>query len=73
MNWIKIDRDESGMATYEPLNKIVWLHASGTPVALLYKDTYKILSPNCIFDGLYYNIKRDINYTHYLPIPKFKV
>lgn len=76
MEWIKIDRDKDGFATDECWEKIEQLMKS---VDILFRY-------QCRCDYLYYirhsrsiwtsdikDIKRDTNYTHYLPIPKLEV
>ncbi len=76
MTWIKIDRDENGVASIESINAIVKLHKDGTPVALASKDsygyTYDVISPiHDIFEW-YGDIEHHAYYTHYLPIPKIE-
>ena len=70
MTWIKIDRDRDGFASLSALNAIVALHKDKTPIALLCGDTYEMLSPDHDIYGWYGDIERDVDYTHYLPIPK---
>ena len=77
MQWIKIDRDENGVAHTESINKIIKLHQDGFPVALASKDTYgyeyDVISPiHDIFEW-YGDIEHSPHYTHYLPIPKLEV
>lgn len=74
MTWIKIDRDESGFATEECLDKIF----NNLPVLLRHTKMgggYDVLNPQNekTKDFFRYKLREPNVYTHYLPIPKLEV
>lgn len=75
MEWIKIDRDDSGFVTEECLDKML----SNRPFALVYKlldgrHVYdKIIEAADYIGDWQEEINSDVDYTHYLPIPKLEV
>ena len=72
MKWIKIDRDEDGIATHSALN-IMYAHL---PFVLLSKgasfhlNTYVLVTRDTFKCDMESEIKYAAFYTHYLPIPK---
>ena len=72
MKWIKIDRDEDGIATHSALN-IMYAHL---PFVLLskgasfYLNTYMLVTRDTFKCDMESAIKYATHYTHYLPIPK---
>ena len=74
LQWLPIDRDESGFATEECLDKIF----SHLPVVLHHNKMgggYDVLNPQTESLKLYFRegVKTSKTYTHYLPIPKLEV
>lgn len=73
LTWIKIDRDENGIATEECLDKIF----SHLPVVLHHNKMgggYDVLNPQTESLKLYFRegVKTSKTYTNYLPIPKLE-
>lgn len=72
MKWIKIDRDEDGIATHSALN-IMYAHLPFVLLskgALSYLNTYMLVTRDTFECGMESAIKYAAHYTHYLPIPK---
>lgn len=74
MKWIKIDRDDSGFATEECLDKMF----ASLPIVVAQKRSGEsiLYESICDLNDVYDwrgEIDRDIDYTHYLPIPKLEV
>lgn len=72
MEWIKIDRDENGFITEECWKKIEHL-MKRVDILFRYQGHcsyhYYIRHSDSIWTSDIKDIKRDTNYTHYLPIP----
>lgn len=73
MTWIKIDRDKSGFATEECLDKMF----SRLPIVVVQKhsDESILYESICDLNDVYAwrgEIDRDADYTHYLPIQKLE-
>ncbi|MBR5476686.1 MAG: hypothetical protein IKV17_07710 [Bacteroidaceae bacterium] len=73
MEWVKIERDESGFATEECLDKMF----SHLPVVLHYNKMgggYDVLNPQTESLKKYFRVgvKTSKTYTHYLSIPKLE-
>lgn len=71
MKWVKIDRDESGFATEECLDKMF----STLPIVVVFdfpdgRKNYEGISETDYVGDWRGAIDRDTDYTHYLPIPK---
>lgn len=77
MTWIKIDRDENGLATEECLDRITELQKQGFDI-LFIVQMYGC-SHYYAFDARFFNqtkikmIREEKAYTHYLLIPKCEV
>lgn len=74
MTWIKIDRDESGFATEECLDKMF----SSLPIVVAQKRSSEsiLYESICELNDVYAwrgEIDRDADYIYYLPIPKLEV
>lgn len=74
MEWIKIERDKDGFATEECLDMMF----TSLPIVVVeeYPDGSFLYHGICdlnSLDGWRGEIDRDVDYTHYLPIPKLEV
>lgn len=73
MTWIKINRDESGFATEECLDKIEECYKNDIPVVLAYENylqDYEVITPCSRISAWLANIEREKVYTHYMVLPK---
>lgn len=73
MEWIKIDRDESGFATEECLSRIEEYYENYTPIVIAfdnYCQGYAVITAASKLDAWLNSIRINTSYTHYLPIPK---
>lgn len=73
MQWLPIDRDESGFATEEHLRKIEECYKNENPVVIAYENylqDYEVITPCSRINAWLANIKRGKVYTHYMVLPK---
>lgn len=74
-NWIKIERDSSGLATEQCLDQLIELHNQGFPIVVIEhsKDGYKynIIFPEDFIDDWVSEIERDTDFTEFIEIPLF--
>lgn len=74
-NWIKIERDSSGLATEKCLDKLIELHDQGFPIVVIEhsKDGYQynIIFPEDFIGDWVGEIERDTDFTEFIEIPPF--